>query len=32
MNGEVYFEKSWNEYVTGFGYTPEIHWVGLEDI
>jgi len=32
MNGEVDFEKSWDEYVTGFGYIPGIHWVGLEDI
>ena len=32
MNGEVNFEKRWDEYLTGFGNITGEHWVGRENI
>ncbi|CAK8688228.1 unnamed protein product [Clavelina lepadiformis] len=32
MNGEVNFERGWDDYVRGFGNPSGEHWLGLENI
>ncbi|XP_077975430.1 microfibril-associated glycoprotein 4-like [Styela clava] len=32
MNGEVNFDRSWNDYLHGFGFPDREHWIGLRNI
>ncbi|CAK8688393.1 unnamed protein product [Clavelina lepadiformis] len=32
MNGELNFERGWDDYVRGFGNPSSEHWLGLENI
>ncbi|CAK8688362.1 unnamed protein product [Clavelina lepadiformis] len=32
MNGEINFERGWDDYVRGFGNPSSEHWLGLENI
>lgn len=32
MNGKVNFNRGWNDYLHGFGFPNEEHWIGLKNL